>query len=94
MYHMFGKHEVPNRESLATMVDPGNHSEYNLWNMNIVSHYSDVVMSPMASPITSLTIIYSTVIQAQIKEKIKRPRHWHLGGEFTGDRWIPRTKGQ
>ena len=22
------------------------------------------------------------------------PRHWPLCGEFTGDRWIPRTKGQ
>ena len=33
-------------------------------------------------------------IQAQIKENIKAPRHWPLCGEFTGDRWIPRTKGQ
>ena len=33
-------------------------------------------------------------IQAQIKENIKAPRHWSLCGEFTGDRWIPRTKGQ
>ena len=33
-------------------------------------------------------------IQAQIKENIKAPRHWTLCGEFTGDRWIPRTKGQ
>ena len=33
-------------------------------------------------------------VQAQIKENTKAPRHWTLGGEFTGDRWIPRTKGQ
>ena len=33
-------------------------------------------------------------IQEQIKENIKAPRHWSLLGEFTGDRWIPRTKGQ
>ena len=33
-------------------------------------------------------------IQAQIKENIKAPRHWPLWGEFTGDQWIPRTKGQ
>ena len=32
--------------------------------------------------------------QAQIKENIKVPRHWPLWAEFTGDRWIPRTKGQ
>ena len=33
-------------------------------------------------------------IQAQIKENTKVPRHWPLCGEFTGDRWIPRTNGQ
>ena len=33
-------------------------------------------------------------IQVQIKENIKAPRHWPLCGEFTGDRWILRTKGQ
>ena len=33
-------------------------------------------------------------IQAQIKENIKAPRHWPLCMEFTGDRGIPRTKGQ
>ena len=33
-------------------------------------------------------------IQTQIKEYIKAPRHWPLCGEFTGDRWIPRTNGQ
>ena len=33
-------------------------------------------------------------IQTQIKENIKDPRHWPLCGEFTGDRWIPRTNGQ
>ena len=33
-------------------------------------------------------------IHAQIKENIKAPRHWPLCGEFTGDRWIPRTNGQ
>ena len=28
------------------------------------------------------------------KENIKALRHWSLCGEFTGDRWIPRTKGE
>ena len=57
-------------------------------------HYSDVIMGAVASQITSLSIVYSTVNQAQIKENIKAPRHWPLCGEFTGDRSIPRTKGQ
>ena len=29
-----------------------------------------------------------------MKENIKALRHWPLWGEFTGYRWIPRTKGQ
>ena len=29
-----------------------------------------------------------------MKESIKAPRHWPLWEEFTGDWWIPRTKGQ
>ena len=57
-------------------------------------HYNGVMMGAMASQITSLTIVYLTIIQAQIKENIKAPRHWPLCGEFTGDRWIPCTDGQ
>ena len=38
--------------------------------------------------------ITQSFIQTQIKENIKGPRHWPLCGEFTGDRWIPRTNGQ
>ena len=34
------------------------------------------------------------LFKAQIKENIKAPRHWPSWGEFTGDRWIPHTKGQ
>ena len=52
-------------------------------------------MGAMESQITNLTIVYSQpFIQAQIKENIKVPRNWPLCGEFTGDWWIPRTKGQ
>ena len=57
-------------------------------------HYNDVIMSMMASQITSLAIVYSAFTQAQIKENIKASRHWPLWGEFTGHRLIPRTKGQ
>ena len=53
-------------------------------------------MSTMASQIISLTVIYSTVYsgKGQRKQNIKAPRYWPLWGEFTGDRWIPRTKAQ
>ena len=56
--------------------------------------YSDVIMSTMASQITSLTIVYLTVYSGGDQRNIKAPRHWPLRGEFTGDRWIPRTNGQ
>ena len=32
--------------------------------------------------------------KVQIKENIKVPHHGPLWGEFTGDRWITRSKGQ
>ena len=51
-------------------------------------------MSAMASQITSFTIFFTMFIQAQMTENLKAPRHWLLWGEFTGDRRIPRTKGQ
>ena len=38
--------------------------------------------------------LLNCLFKAQIKENVKVPRHWPLCGEFTGDRWIPRTKGQ
>ena len=38
------------------------------------THYSDVIMTTMASEITSLTVVYSSFIQMQIKENIKVPR--------------------
>ena len=66
-----------------------------IMNFEFQCHYNDVIMSVMASQITGVSIVYSTVcFQAQIKENIKAPRHWPFWGEFTGDRWIPRTKGQ
>ena len=57
-----------------------------------IQHYCDVII---ASQVTSLTIVYSAVQSvADNKKKIKAPHHWLLCGEFTGDRWIPRTNGQ
>ena len=38
--------------------------------------------------------LLNRLLKAQIKENIKAPRHWPLCWEFTGDRWIPRTKGR
>ena len=57
-------------------------------------HYGDVIMDAIASQITSLTIVYTVVYSDADQRNIKAPRHWPFCGEFTGDRWIPRTNGQ
>ena len=57
----------------------------------VCSHYGDVIMGTIASQITSLTIVYSTVY-SDAEENIKAPRHWPLCGEFTRDQWIPPHK--
>ena len=38
--------------------------------------------------------LFNHLFKAQSKENIQALRHWPLWGEFTGDRWIPLTKGQ
>ena len=48
--------------------------------ITVTIHYNGVIMSTTASQIISLTIVYSTFVQAQIKEDIKAPRHWPLCG--------------
>ena len=39
-------------------------------------------------------LLTQAFIQALLKQNIKVLHHWPLCGEFTGDRWIPLTKGQ
>ena len=42
-----------------------------------------------------VSVVFSQLfLYVQIKENTKAPRHWPLWGEFTGDQWIPRIKGQ
>ena len=50
--------------------------------MNRPGHYNDVIMGAMASQITSLTTVCSTVYSGadQIKENIKALRHWPCTG--------------
>ena len=58
------------------------------------AYFSDVIISTMAPQIASVSIVYSTDCSGQKNENIKAPRHGPFWGEFTGARWIPRTKGQ
>ena len=50
-------------------------------------------MSTMASQVTSLTIVYSTVYAGADQKKYKSSASLAFV-MVTGDRWIPRTKGQ
>ena len=56
------------------------------------AHYSDAIMSAMASQIAEVTIVYSSVCSSAYQRKINPPRHWPLRWEFTGGRWISNTK--
>ena len=51
-----------------------------------------LIMGAMASQIISLTIVSSSAHADQ--RNIKAPRRRPVWGEFTGDRWIPRTSRQ
>ena len=53
----------------------------------IFKHYIDVMMSTIASQISNLTIVYSTVYSGADQRHIKAPRHCPLCGEFTGDQF-------
>ena len=59
-----------------------------------IHHYGDVVMDTLRLKSPPSTLFTQPFIRVQIKENIKAPRRWPLCGEFTGDRWIPRTMGQ
>ena len=61
---------------------------------NFRKHNNDVIMGSIASQITSLTIVYSTVYSGADQRKHQSSASLAFGGEFTGDRWIPRTNGQ
>ena len=63
-------------------------------NHSSISHYDDVIMARWRLKSPAPRLFTEPFIQTQTKEKIKAPRHWPLCGEFTGDRWIPRTNGQ
>ena len=53
----------------------------------IREQFIDVIMTTMASQITSLMIVYS-IVYSDV-ENIKAPRHWPLCGEFTGTGEFP-----
>ena len=57
-------------------------------------HYNDVIMTTMASQITNLTIVYSTVYSDADQGKHQSSASLAFVWGIHRDRWIPRTKGQ
>ena len=57
-------------------------------------HYTDVTMTTMASQITSLTVVYSTVYSDADQRKHQSSASLAFVWGIHRDRWIPRTKGQ
>ena len=58
------------------------------------THYIDVIMTTMASQITSLTVVYSTVYSDADQSKHQSSASLAFVWGIHRDRWIPRTKGQ
>ena len=83
--------------SMADAKPPSNlgYKSYHTTMIIASTHYSDVIMSAMASQITSPTIVYSTIYS---KPRWKKTLKLHVTGlcegKTTGDRWIPFSKGQ
>ena len=64
------------------------------WNGTLVDHYDDVIMGTIASHITSLTSVYSTVYSGADQSKHQSSASLAFVWGIHRDRWIPRTKGQ
>ena len=67
------------------------------WSPKVINkhgHHSDLTMGVMASQITSVSIVYSTVGSASDQRKHQKLRVTAMAfvGRFTGDRWFPRTE--
>ena len=58
------------------------------------SHYDDVIMTTMASQITSLMVVYSTVYSDADQRKHQSSASLAFVWGIHRDRWFPRTKGQ
>ena len=59
-----------------------------------VIHYIDVIMTTIASQITSLAVVYSTVYSDVDQRKHQSSASLAFVWGIHRDRWIPRTKGQ
>ena len=70
--------------------------KWNVWyRLNSDSqHYNDVIMTTIASQITSLAVVYSTVYSDEDQRKHQSSASLAFVWGIHRYRWIPRTKGQ
>ena len=78
----------------TSLLNTGRNGALNVSTSPLFHHYNDVIMTTMASQITSLTVVYSTVYSNadQIKHQSSASLAFVWGSHR--DRWIPRTNGQ
>ena len=60
----------------------------------VLNHYIDVIMTTIASQITSLAVVYSIVYSDVDQRKHQSSASLAFVRGIHRDRWIPRTKGQ
>ena len=73
---------------------PNTHYGTGYINFIWMKHYNDVIMTTIASRITSLTIVYSTVYSDADQRKHQSSASLAFVWGIHRDRWIPHTKGQ
>ena len=65
-----------------------------IWTNDDLVHYNDVIMTKMASQITRLAVVYSTVYSDADRRKHQSSASLAFVWGIHRDRWIPRTKAQ
>ena len=87
----FARFEIKGRVSyMATATRPWSSKRPALHKL----HYTDVIMSTIASQITSLAVVYSIVYSGPDQRKHQSSASLAFVRGIHRDRWIPRTKGQ
>ena len=96
-WRLVNKPEASKEQKNVTMnfSGPGVPEKMQLPSMEIKQkHYNDVIVTTMASQITSLTVVYSTGYSDADQRKYQNSVSLAFVWEIHRDQWIPRTKGQ
>ena len=78
----------------VTMICDRSEGRSHIMALSLTHHYYDVIMGAMASQITSLTIVYSTVYSGVDQRKHQSSASLAFVRGIHRDQWIPCTKGK